>query len=258
MPASLLQNQTDERFREVSGKTYVLTLLQSLIRRKLLVSVYLPDSDMQYTSTLLSIDTQGDTLELDELFPLSGHALLEKAGEARLFAHLGGAALAFTASLQEVEQRDGLFFFRLRIPAMVQYLQRRDGHRVVVSRLGIHAELYDHQGRVHKAGLQDISTGGISIGIPGEEGAAFHENGVYRCTLHLPGEEPFHCKLDISSKRPGQDGNLIIGASYVGLEARGEQALRRVVAELERRLLRLRWEPAAAPGKVEATPKAEP
>jgi c-di-GMP-binding flagellar brake protein YcgR len=238
------QQEFDERFREVTGKTYILTLLQSLVRRRLLVSIFLPGSDVQYTSTVLKVDSQDNSLILDELFPLSGHKLLEKVRQLRLFAHLGGAAMGFTTRLRAVESEEGLYYYRLEFPDSVNYLQRRDDHRVVVSLLKIHAELYDHQGKVHKGILQDISTGGISLKLA--EADAFHRNDVFRCTLHLPGEEPFHCKIDISSKRAAVD-QVVVGGSFAGLDKRGEHALWRVVAELERRLLRLRWEPAAAP-----------
>lgn len=246
MSASPIQHETDERFKEVSGRTYVLTLLQSLIRKRVLVGVFLPDSDLQYTSTILSVDPQTDTLLLDELFPLSGHSRLEAARKLRLFAQFDGAALGFTASLQAVEQQDGLFYFRLQLPESVNYLQRRDGHRVAVSRLGIYAELYDRNNKVYKVVLNDISTGGINLLLTSEDEQAFHQNGRYRCILHLPGEEAFHCKLDICYKR-AQGSETILGGSYVGLDTRSEHLLRRIVAELERRLLRLRWEPATPP-----------
>ena len=246
MSATPLPHDIDEHFREVSGRTYVLTLLQSLIRRRVLVSIYLPDSDVQYTSTVLSIDPQTGTFLLDELYPLSGHPKLEASGKLRLFAQLDGAALGFDATLQAVEHQEGLYYFSLLLPDKVSYLQRRDDHRVVVSRLAIHAELYDHNGKVHKVILNDISTGGINLVLPQGEEQAFHQNGVYSCILHLPGEEPFHCDIDICYKH--QQGNdLIIGGSYVGLDTRSEHALRRVVVELERRLLRLRWEPTTPP-----------
>lgn len=232
----------------------MLTLLQSLIRHRVLVSASLPDSDVQYTSTILSIDTQTDTFQLDELFPLSGHARLEAAGQLRLFAQLEGAALGFSTTLQAVEQQDGLFYFRMHLPETVNYLQRRDGHRVMVSRLSIHAELYDHHNKVHKATLNDISTGGINLLVTPADVEAFHQNGVYRCVLHLPGEEPFHCKVDICYKRQ-QGSGVILGGSYVGLDIRTEHALRRVVAELERRLLRLRWEPATPPQEASQAKK---
>lgn len=244
MSAAAQISEVDERFRELKGKTYIHTLLQSLVRRRVLVSIYLPGSDQQYISTVLSVDTTSETLLLDELFPLSGHPLLEKAGQLRLFAHLGGAALGFSTTLAGVEQEEGLYFFRLSLPESVNYLQRREGHRVTVLRLGIHAELYDHNGKVHKSMLHDISTGGIGLAVGQGEAGAFHKSGVYRCTLHLPGEEPFQCKLDVTSKRRSAEGATLVGGSYVGLDSRSEHAMRRVVAELERRLLRQRWEPA--------------
>lgn len=235
--------QIDERFREVTGKTYILTLLQNLVRHKVLVSVYLPDTDTQYTSTVLSVNAQEGVLIADELFPQSGAALLEKAGELRLYGHFGGAALGFTTQLDSVVEEDGLRFYHLRLPEKVNYMQRRDDHRVVVARLGIRAVLYDHSGRAHAAKLYDISSGGIGLKVA--QAALFHENAVYRCTLHTPGEEPFNCKVEICCRRTAAGVGEIVGGSFSELDSRTENSLRRLVAEFERRLLRLRWEPAA-------------
>lgn len=246
------QQEFDERFREVTGKAYILTLLQGLIRRRLLVSISLPGSDLRYTSTVLNIDPSDNSLLLDELFPLDGHKVLEKVRQLRLFAHLGGAALGFTTRLLSVEQEDGLYYYRLQLPEAVNYLQRRDDHRVVVFPLAIHAELYDHHGKAQKAILHDISTGGISLHLA--EAGAFHRNDIFRCTLQPPGEAPLVCDIDIGSKRPaGEGGGEIVGGSIVGLDKRAEHTLRRLVAELERRLLRQRWQaPAAGRDNAEA------
>lgn len=243
------QQEFEARAREVTGETYILTLLQGLVRQRVLVGIRLPDSDIQYTSTVLNLDTQDKTLLLDELFPLQGHTIFEKTRQLSLFAHLDGAAVGFTAQLVALENDHGLTYYRLQLPQSIHYLQRRDGHRVRIAMLEVHAELYDHQGKVHRALVHDISTGGVSLKLTGGEEVKVSRNDIFQCTLHLPGEAPYSCSIDVNSKRHDIDKALIIGGSFVGLEKRDEHNLWRMVAELERKLLRQRWGPTTKPQK---------
>ncbi|MGM0594025.1 MAG: flagellar brake protein [Pseudomonadota bacterium] len=234
----------NEAFQPLSDRTYILTLLQSLVRRRVLVSVWLPGSDLRHISTVLDLDPQGNTLLLDEIFPRQVDTPPTPATPLTFHAQMAGAELAFAAEVEARIEEEGLQFYRLRLPATVDYLQRREGHRVVVTALDIRAELYDHQGRAQRGQLYDISTGGASLLLP--RAGTFHPNDLFRCTLYLPGESPFSCKLDISSLREVEQG-VVIGGSFAALGREAQRVLPRLVAELERRLVRRRWEPREQP-----------
>jgi c-di-GMP-binding flagellar brake protein YcgR len=240
-----LQQEAEQDFREMKGRTYVLTLLQSLIRRRGLVSIVIPGSDVQFTSTVLSVDPQNSTLLLDELFPQAGHDLLLEAGELQLFAHTGGGALEFSARLAEHEEADGLTFYHLHLPEMINYMQRREDHRIVVSKLEIPAELYDLRGASHPARLNDISSSGIGFLI--SKSSEFPLNTAIPCVLHFPAEASLSCKVEFCERRQAGTNIDIIGGSFVDLDAQKEHILQRCTADLERRLLRMRRGPPIPP-----------
>jgi len=242
-----LQQESEPDFREMKGRTYVLTLLQSLIRRRELVSVMLPGSDVRFTSTVLSVDPQNSTLLLDELFPQAGHDLLVQAGEAQVFAHTGGGALEFVAQLATHEEADGLSFFHLHLPETVNYMQRREGHRIVVAKLEIPAELYDQRGATHPARVYDISNSGIGFLV--SRNNDFPLNTAIPCVLHFPAEASLSCKVEFCDRRQAGANIDILGGSFTGLDAQKEHVLQRCTADLERRLLRMRRGPVIIPTK---------
>jgi c-di-GMP-binding flagellar brake protein YcgR len=240
--ATLPQHNNDaEQFREISGKPYVLTLLQRLVQQRLLVTLHLPGSDERYTSTVLDISPESDSLLLDEVFPQPGQGPLQPALELYLYANLGGAALACTTQLLARVEEGGMPCYRVALPEQVNYLQRRDGHRVPVASLGIPLTLLDHNGNAHKGRLCDISTGGIGLVLEGA--VPFAPQEIYRLTLQPPHESPLSLELEICTLRREGEGT-VLGGAYTGLDKRTEHLIERLVAELERRQLRARWNPS--------------
>jgi flagellar brake protein len=240
-----LQHEAEHDFREMKGRTYVLTLLQSLIRRRELVSIMLPGNDARYTSTVLSVDPQNNMLLLDDLFPHEGHEQLIQLGEIQLFAHLGSGALEFGTRLDGVEEADGLCYFRLHLPETVNYMQRREGHRIVVAKLEIPAEVYDLRGASHPARIYDISSSGIGFLV--SKNNDFPLDTVFPCVLHFPAESSLSCNVEFCDRRSAGANIDIVGGSFVGLDAQKEHILQRCTADLERRLLRMRREPLTPP-----------
>lgn len=240
-----LSQETEQDFREMKGRTYVLTLLQSLIRHHELVSVMLPGSEIRFTSTLLSVDPQSNILLLDALFPQVGHDQLLQAGEAQLFAHMGGGAVEFSARLEGVEEADSLTYYCLHLPETVNYMQRREDHRIVVSKLEIPAEVYDLRGASHPARIYDISSSGISFFV--SRSNDFPDKSVFQCVLHFPGESSLTCQVEFCDRRSAGANIDIVGGSFIGLDAQKEHILQHCTADLERRLLRMRREPATPP-----------
>lgn len=240
------RDSTQERYREISGKTYILTLLQRLVHQRLFVSISFSGSKEHFTSTVLSIEPHAGYFLLDQVFPQRGQQLLQQTDRLHLYANLGGAALGFTSSVLAQENVNGLVYYQVSLPETVNYLQRRDGHRVPVAALEIPVELIDHQGKSCKGMLHDISPSGIGIQL--NEPGTFTEREIYRFGIYPPNEEPIHAELELCCHRQGTDGATpIMGGSFVSLDKRIEHNLGRLVAEFERRLLRARWSPRAMP-----------
>lgn len=228
--------------RHLEDKGYVLTLLGRLIQHRVLVQITLPNNPQTYTSTVLSLDVEQNTLLLDQIFPAVQREQLSADGLCELHARVEGASLSCQLRLQGIDEGSGLVCYRMQLPEAVAYTQRREGHRVRVDSLGVVAEIYSDNGMACKGILHDFSPGGVSLEL--EDDRWFRSTEVYRCTLYLPHEPPFHCKLEICCRRhDAAKDRQILGGSFVELDKRGENTVSKLVTELERQLLRSRRMP---------------
>jgi c-di-GMP-binding flagellar brake protein YcgR len=239
------------RYREISGKNYILTLLQRLVQQRNLVSIFFPGNKEHFTSTVLSIEPREGYLLLDQIFPQLGQQLVLQAEKLHLYAYFDGSALGFTTQVLSQQTEEGLVYYRMAFPQSVNYLQRRDEHRVPVGEQDIVVELLDHDGKAYKGRLHDISPAGIGIQLVSPE--IFEKKGIYRFGLYPPGEEAIHAELEISGFRREEGIDTpIVGGLFRASDRRTDSSLGRLVVELERRHLRARWggsQPAA--GKKE-------
>ena len=228
----------------LEDKNYILALLGKLVQYRLLVSIVLPDNEQRYTTTVLLLDRVSNTLLLDEIFPAAGRAQLASLEQVELHARLEGGELRCSLPLTAVAQMGGLNQYQATVPESIEYTQRRDGHRVGVGSLGVVVEIYAANGMACKGILHDISPRGASIEL--EDAQTFRNTETYRCTLYPPQEPPFQARLEICCRRSHPGNNkVILGGSFVELDKRGEHILGKLVAELERQLVRGRHRPQA-------------
>lgn len=241
MTSSDVDNSQQATLR-LDDRSYVITLLNKLVQHRVLVSVTLSDQPQVYTSTLLLVDADKNTLLLDEIFPAVGRRHLLEAKSCHLHARVEGATLNTELSFIEAVKDNVLIYYLFEFPEVVEYTQRREGHRVRVDSLNVVAEIYSANGMAYKGILHDFSPGGVSLEL--DEGSDFRNTEIYRCTLYPPHETPFHCKLEICCRRhDAPRKKVILGGSFVELDRRGEHAVNKLVTELERQLLRSRRMP---------------
>lgn len=242
------QLNTDPDTRRMAGKNYVLALLGRLIQHRLLVTLQIPGSESRHTSTVLALDGPDNSLLLDQIFPARERDILQAVGHLSLSAKVEGAIIRCELALRGIEQVDGLSYYRMALPESIEYLQRRQGHRVQVDRLGVMAEIYTAEGMACKGILYDISALGLSIAI--KEDQVFRNTETYRCTIYPPHESPFFVRIEICCRRHDAARDVrILGGSFIDLDKRDEHALSKLVGVLERQLLRSRREPAVHPAR---------
>lgn len=232
-------SRPDPDARRLEGKSYALALLGRLIQQRVLVTIRIPGSQASHTSTVLSLDAPSNSLLLDELFPARERERLLSAGSVQLDAKLQGARLSCQLPLIAVEQIDGLSYYRMGMPESIDYLQRRQGHRVRVDSLAVVAEVYSSEGMALKGILYDISPLGLSIELKDDQ--VFRNNELYRCTIYPPHEPPFFVRFEVCCRRhDAAKGCQVLGGNFIEMDKRDEHALNKLVTVLERQLLRSR------------------
>lgn len=249
MPDSLIRPVSHEEGEApeeaITAPARVEALLQRIIAERLFVTVRLPGFDTSYNSTILELDRARGELLLDELYPEDGHVRLQQLRELRVHARLDGAALTFNSTLRDVGQEGGLNYYRIRIPERVDYYQRRRFHRVDADQVAdVEVKLMgEGAGEVPVTGrLHDISEGGISFWLDATAARALRTPWkVPHCEIRIPETEPLACAIEVRNVRDeeGQDEH-IVGARFLFADPRMRQRVARLVAAIERQLLRQR------------------
>lgn len=110
----------------------IITILTHIEQDHTLLTVALPGSEHLYNSALLGVSRDTRALLLDELHPHIGHLQLQVVQRAVIRARYRGVEVSFTSSLTEVGTTDGVAHYRMSLPELLHYRQRRADHRVKV------------------------------------------------------------------------------------------------------------------------------
>ncbi|WP_193222223.1 flagellar brake protein [Alkalilimnicola sp. S0819] len=212
-------------------------LLKRLVKDRALLSVRLPGREGRYTSVLLSVDANKNTLLLDELTPEAGHRLMEEGVEVAVIGRCRGVELRFRCTVQRLEREGDVYGYRCPLPTSLDYYQRRENHRVPV-RLSFQHEV-SLGGTEEQIGarLTDISTGGLG-GVLGDVTAGLQRGERYTCRIQLSDRPPIDVRVEIRFLGRGGVQNQRFGAQFVDLRPGHARQIERLVSELERQALR--------------------
>lgn len=234
----------EEQGEVITSPHHIEALIQRTVSERLFVTVRLPGLDTDYNSTILEVDHDRGEFLLDELYPEDGHRRLQQLWELRLYARLDGAQLSLTSTVRGLGEEGGLTYYRVRIPERVNYYQRRRFHRVDADRIiDVEVRLDDGAEGVPRRGrLHDLSEGGISLWLEPEVAETLRLPWkVPYCEVRFPGDEPLACAIEVRNVRYVEArGECIAGGRFLFDDPRMRQRVARLVAALERRLLRQR------------------
>jgi len=224
----------------VTDTTRIAKLLMQLHADRSLLTVGLSGIGQLYTSSLLDIGPQQEYLTLDELNPHAGHAQLLNAKKAWISARLRGVEVDFTTELLEVGGQTKIAYYRMTLPRLLHYRQRRAYYRVQV---GTGHSIPVLMKRAHETlggELWDISVGGMSVRLP-HSGAAPHpiQQGeiLDSCRINLDPITEIASKLEVRFVSYDEGlGALRIGGRFVDLTKSHQHTLERFVASVDRTL----------------------
>ncbi|MDB6061944.1 MAG: hypothetical protein JWM78_2047 [Verrucomicrobiaceae bacterium] len=199
-------------------------------RAQAIIDIAVAGSDQRFQSAILGVDTAAQTIAIDELFPQGYRA---KAGQrVRLSLRLDGDHReSFDTEIIGAEA-DGRYL--LRLPASVDYHQRRSAFRVpVLKQWARNGEFFTPGSRRCEAAVRDISPSGIRLEIvewsPLKQGDTLEE-------LHfeLLGER-YQCRASVRNIRVKGSSSIEIGAAFIDLPRPQQRNLERSLMQLQRR-----------------------
>lgn len=213
-------------------------LLRRVAEQRALLRVTVPGFQGSYNSAILAVGDALDFLILDELNPRRGHERLVEARRLNVSAQVQGVETRFSSELSEVGQESGIAFYRLPFPAEILHLQRRSSFRVPVGMATPITVVFTRpDASVLRGRILDLSEGGMAVEFKQRVGLRPGE--VLPCQLRLPDGQQLRCKLEVRHAAAPEDQNSVrVGGRFIELQPQQRKALMRVVADLQRALIR--------------------
>ena len=217
----------------------IVRLLEQLAERHSRLTVSIPGHPEYYTSCIVAVDRQH--VLLDELLPRAGHRLLLAEHQLRATGKLEGIEIRFNCIVEKVEETDEAITYHGRLPAQLEYGQRREHYRAPVPiSQSCHVVIACSDGTMVNGELHDISRGGAGMIFP--KGPPAVEHGLlHDCAIELPGHGWLYCNVELCHAMNVHSGERqIIGARFIDLGPAQVQLIGQCISELERQLIRRR------------------
>ncbi len=230
--------EEDTRIERATEPYRLVGLLKNLQSKRALLSARVDEGSQYYSTTLLKVDPERERIYLDELVPRTGHDRVEPDSTLHVVGVLDGVPTHFAAQVVSFDTRDGIAFYRARLPEWIDYQQKRAFFRV---HIGPKQSLNVRLTRVEDAALfsgrlLDVSLGGFGCLLP-VNSALNKGDHIKVSALELPGKQTITGTAEIRHIHPprGQLKNsLHIGAGFTALSPQMEQTLLRAILTLER------------------------
>ncbi len=228
----------DQEHETITSAVRITALLKPLENKTDLLTLALPNTDISYKSTLLSVDTNKNILVLDRLTPKDGHDLLIKSRKLTIQVAHKGAEVVFTATLNDTKPEKIMPRYELIFPDSIQYLHRRNSYRVTVrndSEMAV--EIQTNNNESFQGELHNISTEGMCIRFPkGIDIPQDEDPTEVQCIVKLPNDEELKCAFNIChTYTHDHSKDFRIGGTFQRMDKIQRRALEKFVAELQRK-----------------------
>lgn len=216
----------------------VAGLLRRLVEQRVLLRVTIPGVKGSFNSALLRLGDAHDFVILDELNPRRGHEQLLEVRRLNASAQVQGVELRFRGEVLEVDQDAGIAFYRLPFPDEVLYVQRRGSFRVPVGMATPVTAVFERADDSNLRGrIVDLSEGGM--GVEFSQRVSLTPGEILPCQMRLPDGQQLRCKLEVRHTSTPEDQNKVrLGGRFVELQPQQRKALSRLVADLQRTMIR--------------------
>jgi c-di-GMP-binding flagellar brake protein YcgR len=223
----------------ITDPVRVARLLDRLAKHHSLLTVVMPGHAEAFTSSV--VDVVEPHVLLDELLPNSGHQLLLAQKRLQVTGKLEGIDIRFISELDTFDEQDGMVTYRVKLPARLEYRQRRSDFRAHIPiSLAIRVVMVDDRENIFEGELYDLSRGGAGIILPFDEAVLVPENWYY-CAIELPGASWLFCDVEPRHWKPlHAPGKHLAGARFADLTPMQARLVGRCISELEREQMKKR------------------
>lgn len=214
-------------------------LLRRILEQRALLRVTVPGVRGSFNSAILRMHPDQNLLVLDELNPRAGHQRLLEIRNLNAAAQVQGIETRFGGAVEEIGTDSGIAFYCLAFPTEVLYAQRRTSFRVRVAMTTPVAVVFERPGgNALRGRIVDLSEGGM--GVEFTQHVSLHPGEILPCQMRLPDGQQVGCKLEIrhSNCHGAEQNKVHVGGRFVELQPQRRKALARLVADLQRTMIR--------------------
>lgn len=218
--------------------TQICDVLRRLQAQHCLLTVQVGDLAEFFTSVILEVVREGEYLVLDALTPSEGNARLRAVQQIKVRGILDGIEVRFASRVTQINTQNGLPYYKVLFPTLIDYPQRRQVHRVPIPlNRGFPASLLMADERILSGELRDISPEGLGIRVrTGTIDLEADHHTLAICQLLLQPSTEFVADILLCHIDPPVRGRVPrLGARFIGLSAKQIRRIEQLCAELARK-----------------------
>ncbi|MGB1800059.1 MAG: flagellar brake protein [Gammaproteobacteria bacterium] len=237
------QNLTDQKNLESIKLTTaddIQHLFKQINSKHSLLSILLDNSDEYYGSTIIEINNEKNYLVIDELYPIEGHKKIEVSSRLLINTQYKGAFVNFTGIVEAIGENDKAAYYKIAMPAEVEYHQRRNTYRIATSvSETIPVTLVNEDDIMIKGELRDISHGGLCIRINALSHLSLaSDDYIPTCLIHVESGQKILTSVNVCHvEKINETGSLRIGAEFANISKIDRRELEHLIAKLERAII---------------------
>ncbi len=232
-------DDSDARFL-VRNPQQVRQLLRALIDKRALITAHVGGRDQSFTSALLEVDDDSETVLLDGSAQEASNRAAEQAGHLLCFAQLDQVLVRFRIDAPQREQQDRHVAFRAAIPQEAVHLQRRELYRLqtpITDSPQLVLPPTAERADAVAMRVVDISGGGLAVTLP-QDSAVVSLQRRYKGELSLPEGPDLAISLVACNTRELKLANgiqaLRVGFRFDDLPRGGDNAIQRYIFRIDR------------------------
>lgn len=232
----------------VSLSLEIQSILHSLLKKRALIRLSVPRTEISIISTILEYDSKNGTIILDNSADEDTNTRFLRAPEVELQGLLDRVSIEFKAKLRLAKYKDGIAF-ETDQPNTLRRVQRREFYRVEIPHHNvIYCTVEDNifPDKQIRFPITDISGGGIQITDTNNSLDKVPIGTIFdKCTLELPDEpiQNIKMRLQRTSKVQLEGGKFqhLAGFRFIDIPRNREVTIQQYIGQIERAAAAKRW-----------------
>jgi flagellar brake protein len=218
----------------------ILTILQDVIDRRALITLYFNQGEEHVVTTLLNVNPEFEELVFDSAVRDDMNKRIVQSRRVTFVSFVDQIKIQFRTQSAELTTFEGRTALRIRVPDSVMRLQRREAFRVNTPKAGpLYCEIDLPESGKTRFVIGDLSVGGIGI-LAGPATFEFKPGVVFdHCRIDLPEHGNFNASLEIRhgngfAKDAQGKPRYHYGCQFLNLSGPVVNLIQRYINQLER------------------------